>query len=102
MASISMAKSVPKVRRRLRAASGAERQAAYRRRHLNEVDTLDSARLNTVVPVATKRALVRLAKRYAVTQRETLVKLIEDAERTVTQELTSADLRRYYRDAKTD
>jgi hypothetical protein len=94
-----MAASVRKTRRRSVSASTAERQAAYRRRHLNEVDTVDSARLNMIVPVAIKRALERLAKRYAVTQREMLGKLVGDAERAVTGDMSTADLRRYYGDA---
>lgn len=94
-----MAKAIQKSRKRARAASSAERQAAYRRRHLNEVDTADSARLNMIIPVATKRALERFAMRYAVTQREMLRKLIGDAERAATDGMPSADLRRYYGDA---
>lgn len=97
-----MAAAIQKARNRARTASGAERQAAYRRRHLNEVDTVDSARLNTIVPVATKRALERLAKRYAVTQREMLEKLIGDAERVATDGMRTAELRRYYGDANAD
>lgn len=97
-----MAAVVQKTRTRARTASGAERQAAYRRRHLNEVETVDSARLNIIVPVATKRGLERLAKRYAVTQREMLGKLIGDAERAATDGMPSAALRRYYGDATAD
>lgn len=85
----------PNKRRGVR--TGAERQAAYRRRHLDEPETLDSARLNMIVPAATKRALERLAQRYAVTQRVMLVRMIEDAERTATSVLSSNELRRYYR-----
>lgn len=85
-----------KRRRRRRVATGAERQAAYRRRHLDEIDSLDSARLNMIVPTATKRALERLAMRYAVTQRVMLVKIVEDAERAATSDLSSSELRRYY------
>jgi hypothetical protein len=55
-----------------------------------------------IVPVATKRALERLARRYAVTQREMLGKLIGDAERAATDGMRSADLRRYYGDATAD
>jgi len=58
--------------RRARATSAAERQAAYRERHLHEVESLDSARLDMIVPVATKRGLERLARSYAVTQRDML------------------------------
>ena len=86
-----------KGRRRPRAASGAERQAAYRRRHLDEIDTLDSARLNMIVSTATKRALERLALRYAVTQREMLQRIVEEAEHTATRDLSNSELRRYYR-----
>ena len=83
-------------RRKSAAATSAERQAAYRRRHLIDVDTVDSARLNFVVPVTTKRALERLARCYAVTQRSMLESLISDAERARTEHMTSAELRRYY------
>ena len=51
------------------AKSNAERQADYRRRHLLEPDTVDSERLNMVVPVSAKRKLERLAAHYGVTQR---------------------------------
>lgn len=87
-----------KVRRRASAATGAERQAAYRRRHLDEIDSLDSARLNMIVPIATKRALERLARRYAVTQRIMLEGLVEEAERAAIRELSNAEMRRYYDD----
>jgi hypothetical protein len=82
--------------------SNAARQAAYGRRHLNEVDTIDSARLNMVVPVAAKRTLERLAKCYAVTQREILNRLLADAERIVTDGMRGRALRDYYDDAATD
>ena len=85
-----------RARRRARAATGAERQATYRRKHLDEIDTLDSARLNIIVPTATKRALERLAMRYAVTQRAMLERIVGDAERAVTSDLSSSELRRYY------
>jgi len=78
-----------------RAATGAERQAAYRERHLIEVDTVDSS-ANMIVPAATKRALERLENRYAVTQREMLRKVIQDARTTCYRRDPSADLRRYY------
>lgn len=92
-----MVRKPNKGRRRVRAATGAERQASYRRRHLDEIDSLDSARLNMIVPTTTKRALERLAIRYAVTQRTMLMRIVEDAERAVTSDLSSAELRRYYR-----
>jgi DNA mismatch repair ATPase MutS len=78
-----------------RAATGAERQATYRERHLTEVDTVDSSG-NMIVPVATKRALERLENRYAVTQHEMLWKVIQDARTTRYRRDPSADLRRYY------
>lgn len=98
----SMATMVPKARRGRRAATSAERQAVYRRRHLNEVDTVDCARLNFIIPVAAKRALERLSKRYAVTQRDMLRRLIGDAERAATDGMPTAELRRYYGDAIVD
>lgn len=53
-------------------------QAANRRRHLDDIDTLDSARLNMIVSAATKRAPERLALRYAVAQREMLRRVVEE------------------------
>jgi len=77
----------------------AARQAAYRRRHLENADTLDSARLNIVLPVSAKRGLERMARHYAVTQREILIRLIAEAEKEATESMPNGELKIYYGDA---
>lgn len=62
------------------AKSNAERQAAYRAKHLKSEDG-NGERLNLVIDLHTKRALERLAKCYGVTQKEIIKKLALDAER---------------------
>ena len=62
------------------ATSNAERQAAYRAKHLKSVDG-QGERLNLVVGISAKRALERLASCYGVTQRAMIEKLLRDAER---------------------
>jgi len=62
------------------AKSNAERQAAYRARHLKGEDGTGE-RLNLVIDLHAKRALERLAVCYGVTQREALERLVLDAER---------------------
>jgi hypothetical protein len=62
------------------AASNAQRQAAYRAKHLRSVDGTGE-RLNIVVGTSAKRALERLASCYGVTQRAMIEKLLIDAER---------------------
>jgi hypothetical protein len=55
-----------------------------------------------VVPVAAKRTLERLARCYAVTQREILTRLLVDAERVATDGMRGRALKDYYGDAATD
>ena len=62
------------------AKSNAERQAAYRARHLKD-EGGKCELLNTVINLHTKRALERLSVCYGVTQRETIERLLLDAER---------------------
>ena len=62
--------------------SNAQRQAAYRSRHLHDIDGMGE-RLNTVISVHAKCALERLASCYGVTQRAILERLIREAERSV-------------------
>ena len=62
------------------AKSNAERQAAYRARHLKDEDGAGE-RLNLVIDLHAKRALERLATCYGVTQREALERLVLDADR---------------------
>jgi hypothetical protein len=61
------------------AKSNAERQAAYRARHLKEENS-KGERLNLVMDLHAKRALERLAYCYAVTQKTMLERLIKQAE----------------------
>ena len=61
-------------------ATNAERQAAYRARHLKDVDG-QGERMNLIVGAQAKRALERLAACYGVTQRGMIEKLLIDAER---------------------
>lgn len=60
--------------------SNAERQAAYRARHLVHEDG-KGERLNTVIDLHARRALERLAACYGLTQRAILEHLLVDAER---------------------
>jgi hypothetical protein len=76
--------------------SNTARQAAYRQRHLHDVDG-QAERLNMVVNVQAKAQLERLARHYGVTQREALARVLADAERQVVDALSRADERSYYR-----
>ena len=78
------------------AKSNAERQADYRRRHLLEPDTVDSERLNMVVPVSAKRKLERLAAHYGVTQRMLLAGMLLEAENGVLAGLWRVQEKAYY------
>ena len=62
--------------------TNAERQAAYRKRHVQDVDG-QGERLNMVVPIQTKAQLSRLTKHYGVTQRELLARVLAEAESKV-------------------
>ncbi len=78
------------------AQSNAERQAAYRQRHLHDVDG-QGERINMVVTVQAKAQLERLARYYGVTQREVLARVLAEAERKVVDEFSRADEKVYYR-----
>ena len=60
-------------------ATNAERQRAYRQRHLQDVDSI-GARLNLVVSVQAKAQLGRLARHHGVSQRAMLERLLAEAE----------------------
>ena len=77
------------------ARSNAERQAAYRARHLKDVEG-KGERINLLVDTTTKRALERLATRYGVTQRAMLQTLIADAQSAVLDTLTPSEQASYY------
>ena len=61
------------------AKSNAERQRAYRERHLSDLEG-QGERLNAIIKLSTKRSLERLASCYGVTQRAVLEKIIAEAE----------------------
>lgn len=62
------------------AKSNAERQAAYRARHLQD-ECGKGERLNLVIDLQAKRALERLASCYCLTQRKMLERILIEAER---------------------
>lgn len=66
------------------ALSNAERQRAYRQRHLKD-GTAD--RINVVVDAATKARLERLARHYGVTQVAVLADLLARADGEVSERL---------------
>ena len=77
------------------AKSNAERQRAYRERHLNSLDG-EGERLNTIISLVSKRALERLAACYGVTQREALERAIDEAQNRLLSGLSSEQQTAYY------
>ena len=77
--------------------ANAARQAAYRARHLQDVNG-DGERINAVVSVAAKAQLGRLARHYGVTKRAVLDRLLRDAEGAALDGVEPAMQRAYYRD----
>ena len=61
------------------ATSNAQRQAAYRARHLAS-ENGQGERLNLIVDLHTKRALERLVACYGVTQRAMIERIVQQAE----------------------
>ena len=60
--------------------SNADRQRAYRERHLNDLEG-QGERLNAITKLSTKGSLERLVFCYGVTQRAALEKILDEAER---------------------
>jgi hypothetical protein len=77
------------------AKSNAERQRAYRERHLKDAEG-EGERINTVVSMSAKRSLERLASCYGVTQRAMLEQILAEAEDTVLSGLSSGEQSAYY------
>jgi hypothetical protein len=73
----------------------AERQAAYRQKHLKD-ETGSKARLNMLLDHRTKLALKRLAIRYGVTQAALLERLILEEQTQILQTMTSEEASKYY------
>ena len=61
------------------AMTNAQRQAAYRQRHLKDLEGL-GVRLNTIISGPTSYQLTRLATHYGVTRRATLERVLQEAE----------------------
>ena len=66
----------------------AERQAAYRERHLKDPEG-GLERLNLLVSLQAKRQLERLAASYGVTQKSLLEQPLAEAERAVLAQLSA-------------
>jgi hypothetical protein len=78
-----------------RAKTNAERQAAYRLRHVHDLEA-SGERLSMVVSVQAKCQLKRLARHKDDTQRATLERLLVDAEREALEGMKSEDHAAYY------
>ena len=78
--------------------SNAERQRAYRDRHLTLADESDELleRINQMVSLSAKTALKRLASYYGVTQRALLESAIAHAERALFDTLPGEQQNDYY------
>ncbi len=68
--------------------SNAQRQAAYRERHLRD-ENGQGERLNIVLDARAKRTLERLALCYGVTQRALLQSMLAGAERDALQRINA-------------
>lgn len=91
-----MARTQPRIGpRRRQPMTNAERQAAYRKRHLLDVDG-QGERLNMVVPITTKAQLTRLTRHFGVTQRELMARVLAEAESKVVDGLGRAAEKAYY------
>ncbi len=75
--------------------SNAERQAAYRQRHLSDVDA-QAERLNMVVSILAKAQHMRLARHHSITQRDLLARLLAEAEGKVVDRLNETARKAYY------
>ena len=76
--------------------SNAERQRAYRERHLHDIDG-KSDRLSMVISMHTKTSLERLASCYGVTQKAMLEMLVDKAERDLIEAATRGQRDGYYK-----
>jgi len=78
--------------------SNAQRQRAYRDRHLKLTDEMDDMleRINQMVSLSAKTALKRLASYYGVTQRAILESAIANTERALFDTLPGEQQNDYY------
>ncbi len=77
------------------AKSNAERQKAYRASRHQANDGNGQRRINTFVATKAALALNRLARHYAVTQREMLERLIEEADNALVSTMDDAQFEHY-------
>ncbi len=77
------------------AMSNAERQRAYRQRHLADVDG-QGHKLSMIVSVQTGAQLGRLAAHHGVTKRAMLEQLLQQAEGDLLDEMKPKARREYY------
>lgn len=75
--------------------TSAERQAAFRQRHLTEGN---AERLNIILGVSAKRQLERLARHLGSAQRAVLETLLAKAERQAIAKMPQAVEREYYKE----
>ena len=75
--------------------TNAQRQTAYRKRHLQDVDG-QGERLNMVVPIQTNAQLTRLARHFGITQRELRARVLAETESKVVDGLSRSAEKAYY------
>ena len=75
--------------------SNAQRQRAYRERHLKDAGG-KGERLNTVINLSAKRSLERLASCYGITQRALLERIVAQVESELLTKLDSGEQSQYY------
>lgn len=73
----------------------AQRQAAYRQRHLKGIDGT-KARLSTVIDYSAKCSLERMATHLGITQAECLMRLIREEEDRLLSGMTGKEQDAYY------
>lgn len=74
--------------------TNAERQAAYRQRHLGS-DASTSVRLDLVIDQSANQAFERMARSFGLSKRQTLEQLLTFAEATLLSALTKENRKRY-------
>jgi macrodomain Ter protein organizer (MatP/YcbG family) len=74
--------------------TNAERQAAFRAR---KADTGEGHRLSVMAHPTVAAGLKRLARHYRVTQSDTLLRMVQDAEHEAVKDMKPTDQKRYYR-----
>jgi hypothetical protein len=79
------------------AQTNAQRQAAFRERHLRGADA-PKAMLNVVIPSSAKDTLKRLTRCYRITQDRLLTDLLRDEQESLLPMLSEKQRKRYLED----